>query len=133
MMTEQMQPGLELDTAVAEQVMGYVPCDHWIIDPNTGDIVGIEAHAKHGDQICYPRGHPSKYSTDWGETGRVVDRMVELGYRPKIMKYLGNNGWGAKFHRDEPPFSLWPMTNCPTVQHSISLAALTALEYNPQE
>ena len=118
-----MKAGPELDTLVTEQVMGYVPCDHWIIDTARSEVVGIEAHTGHGDQKCYPRGYPEKWSTDWGAAGQVVERMAGLNYLVTIHRYPSRCVCSIR----DDSIGKWH-AEAKIVPHAICLAALAAVK-----
>lgn len=121
-MSEQMQPGPELDAAVAERVMGWTLC-------------------KWGDPCQYGNWETSQgmprhlllFSTDWAAAGQVVERLIAEGWDFKLAYYRGGGGaWLASFFRDltNPKHKRFKSVTkrAKIAPHAICLAALAAME-----
>ena len=70
-----MKPGRELDTLIAEKVLGMVPCDEWkMIHHGFPMVNGGCEHAS-----CYPRERPARYSISREAAFQVIDYLRNSG------------------------------------------------------
>jgi len=118
-MPEQMQPGPELDAAVAAALgWRYVPSD----EPGGPGLLFQD------DGSC----DWWKPSQTWNGAGLVVERLIELGWLPDILYIPDEQMWYCSFENHLPceGHADYFMANreAPTAPHAISLAALAALE-----
>lgn len=109
-----MQPGRELDVLVAEKVMGDVNEDgSW--------------YSADGSRFTHRDGGPRPYSIDWGDAGRVVEKIKSTSPHTWHIEYdPESNQWTAGF------VSYFPMewqeySEASTAPYAICLAALRAV------
>lgn len=92
-MAEHLTAGPELDRAVAEQVMGQVPCDAW--EPiNFGSAGGpaVLKRCAHPEGTCwstlvYGGGGVPRYSTEIRESWRIVEHYRALGWLVRVQEH----------------------------------------------
>ena len=88
-----MEPGPELDTLVAEKVMGHPMPDFIPEDALDLYLVGTPIYCDSWSCVCRydegdtPKWVPDPYSTDISAAWPVVGKMESLGYGHKHLKY----------------------------------------------
>ena len=123
----------DIDTQIAEKVMGLIPCDKW--KPASmgiaGGMVMMNDHKVCRHKECYPSvpdlqwpgNGPRPYSTDIKAAWDIVEKLslaFEIKYFPLEIKFpfvavvWGPSGWGT-------------MTKADTAPMAICLAALKAV------
>lgn len=127
-----MEAGKELDTLVAQKVMGHPMPDFIPEDALDLYLAGAPIHYDSWTCVCYydegdvPKWVPDPYSGDISAAWQVVEKLIKKGYFLVLQYGLFQKGWGCTISKQLPANN--PVRNIETAPEAICKAALIATD-----